>query len=61
MTTNTSKNENLNIKEVAKFLNCSVSTIRNLVNKREIPFFRLGVKLYFNLESIKKWIQKNEK
>ena len=58
---NSSKNENLNIKEVAKYLNCSVSTIRNLVNKHEIPFFRLGVKLYFNLESIKEWIKRNER
>lgn len=51
----------INIKELANYLSCSVSTIRRLVKEDKIPYFRIGVKLYFNLLSIKEWIKENEK
>jgi len=50
----------LNINELSSYLKCSVSTIRNLVKKSKIPYFRIGVKLYFKLTSIEEWICKNE-
>lgn len=53
--------EILNIKEIAKYLSCSVSTIRNMIRKNEIPYFRIGVKYYFRKESIVAWIIENEK
>ncbi len=46
--------------EVAKYLNCSKSSIRKLVKNGEIPSFRLGSKLNFNKESIDCWIRNEE-
>ncbi len=48
------------VKELANYLQCSVSSIRNLVRNREIPFFRVGSKLNFNKEAIDKWINWQE-
>ncbi len=50
----------LNIKELADYLNCSISTIRNLLRKGELPHFRIGKKIYFKKESIDKWVDGNE-
>lgn len=50
-----------NIKDVSKYLNCSVSAIRTLVRKKQIPFFRIGSKLNFNKEAIDRWIYNQEK
>lgn len=48
------------VKELSNYLNCSVSTVRSLVRKREIPFFRIGSKLYFKKSAIDLWIQNQE-
>ncbi len=48
------------IKDVSKYLNCSVSSIRMLVRKKQIPFFRIGSKLNFNKEAIDRWIYNQE-
>ena len=48
--------EILNIKEIAKYLNCSVSMIRKLIYDNQIPYFRIGNRYYFNIISIKNWI-----
>lgn len=29
------------VKEIAEYLNCSVSSIRGLVRNKEIPYFRI--------------------
>lgn len=52
--------EILNVKQVAKYLNCSASTIRNLVKNNAIPFFRIGSKLNFNKEAVDIWIHNQE-
>ena len=52
--------EILNIKEMALYLKCSESTIRNLVRSNNIPYFRIGVKINFNKEAINEWIRKQE-
>lgn len=52
--------EILNIKEVASYLHCSISLIRNLVRSGEIPYFRLGNRLFFKKETINYWISNNE-
>ena len=49
-----------NVEEVAKYLNCSISCIRTLVRKKEIPYFRIGNRLNFNKESIDIWIHNQE-
>lgn len=48
------------VKQVAEYLNCSVSTIRNLVKNNTIPFFRIGTKLNFNKEAVDNWIHRQE-
>lgn len=49
-----------NVKEVANYLNCSVSSIRSLVRNKEIPHFRIGSKLNFNKEAIDNWVHSQE-
>ena len=49
-----------NVKEVANYLNCSVSAIRTLVRNKQIPFFRIGSKLNFNKEAVDMWIHNQE-
>lgn len=48
------------VKQVAEYLNCSVSTIRNLVKNNTIPFFRIGTKLNFNKEAVDIWVRNQE-
>ncbi len=50
----------LTVKEVADYLSCSISTIRSLVRKGEIPYFRIGTKLNFNKEAIDNWVYNQE-
>lgn len=52
--------EILTITETAKLLHCSVSNIRNMVRNNEIPFFRLGTRIYFNKETIANWLHTKE-
>ena len=52
--------ETFNIKEIAKYLKCSVSGIRNLVRSKSIPYYRIGNRLFFKKESIDLWIQNKE-
>ena len=49
-----------NVKEVAKYLSVSESTIRKLVREKKIPFFRILSKILFNKELIDKWISNSE-
>ena len=53
-------NETLNIKELSKYLKCSVSGIRNLVRDKRIPYFRVGNRLFFKTSSIETWISNQE-
>ena len=41
-------------------VNCSISSIRNLVRNKEIPYFRIGNKLNFNKEAVDNWIYNQE-
>lgn len=50
----------MTVKEVAEYLSCSESKIRNMVRDKEIPFFRIGSKLNFNKEAIDNWIHNQE-
>lgn len=34
-------NEAFDVKEVAEYLKCSISGIRNLVRNKKIPYFRI--------------------
>lgn len=48
--------EILNIKELSDYLKISSSTIRRMIEKKEIPFFQLSNKYFFNKEIINSWI-----
>ena len=52
--------EVLGVKDIAEYLNCSESKIRNMVRDKEIPYFRIGNKLNFNKEAINNWIHNQE-
>ena len=52
--------EIMNVKEVAEYLSCSESKIRNMVRDKEIPCFRIGSKLNFNKETINRWVNGQE-
>ncbi len=52
--------EVMNVKEVAEYLKCSESSIRNLVRDKQIPNFRIGSKLNFNRETIDRWVNGQE-
>lgn len=48
--------EVFNVKELATYLNCSISSIRKLVRTNQIPNFRIGSKLNFKKELIDEWV-----
>jgi excisionase family DNA binding protein len=47
----------LTVRELGKWLKLSESHIYSLVNKKKIPFFKIGGKLLFDKEKIKNWIE----
>lgn len=49
----------LTVKELSKWIKLSESHIYFLVNKRKIPFAKLGGKLLFDKQKIKQWIDSN--
>lgn len=49
--------EILNVKETANYLKVSVSTIRRLILKKEIPFFRISNQIFFNKVFLNDWIK----
>jgi len=55
--TGENQDELLNIQEVSKLLNLSVSTIYSKVCKREIPFNKQGKRIYFYKHELMKWIK----
>ena len=53
----TPKPDILNIEQVAELLDLSISSVYTKVNKRLIPHFKRGKRLYFRLIEISDWIQ----
>ncbi len=51
----------VNITEVSSYLDVSVSEIRKLVRFGEIPYFRVGNRIKFDLKQINAWIEESEK
>jgi excisionase family DNA binding protein len=47
--------EIITMAELAAYLNCHEATIRRLLQKGEIPGFKLGSDWRFNLRSIEEW------
>jgi excisionase family DNA binding protein len=51
----------LTIKELAKYLNVTERTIYNLLERGELPGFKVGANWRFRKEDIDKWIEENMK
>lgn len=51
----------LTIKELAKYLNVTERTIYNLLERGELPGFKVGANWRFRKEDIDKWIEDNKK
>lgn len=51
--------EFLTVRELAKWIKLSESHVYFLVNKNKIPFAKLGGKLLFDKDKIRKWIEQN--
>ena len=48
-----------NITESADYLHISVSLLRKLVRRNEVPYNRIGVKIMFQKNEIDKWLKDN--
>ncbi len=48
----------LDVKELSKYLNISISLIRKLVRNKDIPYNRIGVKLLFSRVEIDNWLKR---
>lgn len=53
--------EIMNIKELSDYLKISSSTIRRLIRKKEIPYFKISSQYFFSKLSINDWISKQVK
>jgi len=51
----------LTINEGAETLGISVTMLRKLVKKGEIPYFRCGRKVLFSVDSLSEWVNSREK
>ena len=51
----------INIKEAAKLLGLSKSSIYSKTSSDEIPYRKRGNKLYFNTKELHNWIKDNDK
>lgn len=56
VSTTPDQNEILDVKKTAEFLFLSVPTIYGLVQKRSIPYYKQGKRLYFRKDDLLKWI-----
>ena len=52
--------EILDVKEVSNYLKVSISEIRKLVRQRNIPHFRIGNRLRFDLANVNLWLEELE-
>lgn len=44
------------VREVAKYLHCSETSIRKLIKEQEIPHYRICTKILFDKNIIDKWL-----
>lgn len=49
-----------NPKELAEYMHISESTVRRMVRKKELPFYRVGTLIFFRKTVIDKWIEDQE-
>jgi len=49
-----------NIKELSNYLQISIPEIRKLVRAKQIPHFRIGNRIKFDLKKINNWVDNLE-
>jgi excisionase family DNA binding protein len=54
-----SEDKILNLKETAKLLNLSITTIKHKIYKKQIPYFKIGKRTVFNKSEILKLLNNN--
>jgi len=54
-----SSKQMMTVKQIAEYLNISVSTVYGMVSARRIPFLKIGSRVLFDLSALKRWIAKN--
>lgn len=52
--------EILTVYELAKYLNISKATVRRLISRNAIPYFKIGGIIKFRKSSIDAWINQQE-
>lgn len=50
----------LDVKQLSEYLNISISLIRKLVRKNEIPYNKIGAKLLFPKSDVDNWLKNNQ-
>ncbi len=55
------ENRVLTVKEVSEYLRCHTSTVYRFVAKGEIPYFKIGSDIRFQLSAINEWIKKRSR
>lgn len=50
----------LDVKQLSEYLNISISLIRKLVRKSEIPYNKIGAKILFPKSDIDIWLKNNQ-
>ncbi len=51
----------LTLDDLAKQFKVNRRTIRRMIEKKQIPYFRVGNRYRFSQDSINKWIDKQQK
>lgn len=50
--------EVMNIKELSQYMKISTSTIRRLIRRNEVPFYKVSSQYFFNKECINEWVKR---
>ena len=50
----------LTIKEASEYLGISVKGLYNMVNRRELPFYKIGKRVRFDMKQLDEWIEKHK-
>lgn len=51
----------IDVKQLSEYLNISISLVRKLVRKSEIPYNKVGAKILFPKSGIDIWLKNNQK
>ncbi|RXZ00950.1 helix-turn-helix domain-containing protein [Fictibacillus sp. S7] len=58
---NSPEEEIMTISDAAAYLKVSIPTVRNLISRKEIPFFQRGQVIRLNRMDLKEWMKTNSR